>query len=113
MVHQCTKFRCYRTHHKQVIGTITYKFLLPQADKFLLPEAVCCCLQTCNVYILRQQQQQGKQAVAPVVQLTNLQFIENNKYQLQCLQCFVCCIDQCSAFKLDNLLKVMKYVSIL
>ena len=24
MVHQCTKFHCERTHHKQVIGTITF-----------------------------------------------------------------------------------------
>ena len=34
-VHKCTKF------HKQVIGTnIIYKFIMP--------EVVCCCLQTCN-----------------------------------------------------------------
>ena len=35
-LHQCTKFHCERTHHKQVIGTDT-------VYKFLLPEAVCCC----------------------------------------------------------------------
>ena len=45
MVHQYTKFHCYRMHHKQVISTNTFY-------KFLFPEAVCCCLQTCNVYIL-------------------------------------------------------------
>ena len=51
--------------------------------------------------------------MAPVVQLTVYMKTKWNKYQLlQCLQCCVCCIDQCSAFKLDNLLKDMKYVSI-
>ena len=29
MVHQCTKFHCLRTNHKQVIGTnIIYRFFL-------------------------------------------------------------------------------------
>ena len=38
-VHKCTKF------HKQVIGTnIIYKFIMP--------EVVCCCLQTCNFVLM-------------------------------------------------------------
>ena len=33
MVHQCTKFHCYRTNHKQGIGTNTvYELLLPVVD---------------------------------------------------------------------------------
>ena len=92
-VHTCTKFHCYRTQHKQVIGktafhclrlfVVVYKLVIyvtmnsyhgtsvyhqcsfivrgPTISKldrqntiymFLLPEGVCCCLQTCNVYIL-------------------------------------------------------------
>ena len=39
--YQCTRFHCLRTNHKQVRGTNTIY-------KFLLPEAVCCCLQPCN-----------------------------------------------------------------
>ena len=42
LVHQCTKFHCERTHHKQVYRN---KHSL---HKFLLPEAVFCCSQTCN-----------------------------------------------------------------
>ena len=38
MGHQCTKLRCYRIQHEQVIGT----------NRFTLPVAVCCCLQTYN-----------------------------------------------------------------
>ena len=45
MGRQCTKFHFYRTQHEQVIG-------INNIHKFTLPEAVCCCLQTCNVYIL-------------------------------------------------------------
>ena len=44
IVHQCTKFGCKRTQHRQVTH-------INNDYKFLLPEAVCCCLQTCNVYI--------------------------------------------------------------
>ena len=38
MVNQCTNLNCERTHLKQAKGTNTI-------NKFLLPEAVCCCLQ--------------------------------------------------------------------
>ena len=38
MVYQCTKCNCRRTEYKQVIDR----------NVVLLPEAVCCCLQTCK-----------------------------------------------------------------
>ena len=41
MVHHCTMFHFERTRHKQVIDTYV-----------ILPEALYCCLQSCNVYIL-------------------------------------------------------------
>ena len=41
-VHQCTKFGCKKTQHRQVTR-------INNNYKFLLPEAVCYCLQTCNV----------------------------------------------------------------
>ena len=45
MGHQCSKFHCYRIQYKQIIST-------NNIYKVTLPEAVCCCLQTCNVHIL-------------------------------------------------------------
>ena len=41
MMYQCTKYHHRRTESKQVIGR-NVKFTS------LLPEAVCCCLRTCN-----------------------------------------------------------------
>ena len=43
-VHLCTKFYCYRTQYRGVIGTNIN-------NRFLLPEPVCYCLQTCNYEI--------------------------------------------------------------
>ena len=43
---QFTKFGCKRTQHRQVTR-------INNNYKFLLPGAVCCCLQTCNVYITK------------------------------------------------------------
>ena len=40
MGHQCSKFHCYRIQYKQISTNNIYKVTLP--------EAVCCCLQTCN-----------------------------------------------------------------
>ena len=39
-------FGCKRTQHRQVTR-------INNSYKFLLPEAVCCCLKTCNVYITK------------------------------------------------------------
>ena len=46
IVHQCTWFGGNQTHHREVIG-------INNNYKFLLPEAVCFCLQNCNVYIMK------------------------------------------------------------
>ena len=46
IIHQCTKFGDKRTQHREVTS-------INNNYKFLLPEAVCCCLQTCNVYIIK------------------------------------------------------------
>ena len=43
ILHQCTEFGCKRTQIREVIG-------INNNYRFLLPEAVCCCLQTYNFY---------------------------------------------------------------
>ena len=41
IVHQCTKYGGKQTQHREVIG-------INNNYKFLLAEAVCCCLQICK-----------------------------------------------------------------
>ena len=41
LVQKCIRFSGKRTRHRQVID-------INNINNFLLPEAVCCCLQTCN-----------------------------------------------------------------
>ena len=45
MVHQCTKFGCKKTQHRLVTCINNNK-------KYLLPEAVYCCLQSCHFSLM-------------------------------------------------------------
>ena len=42
LVQKCVRFCSKRTRHRKVID-------MNNVYNFLLPEAVCCCLQTCNL----------------------------------------------------------------